>query len=280
MRKLLFRRKEKDRRKGGKAAVKIERVKGEPHGTHFDAVGDIETLQEYIMRRVSLENVVHMTQKPFAGRGKQFIAGHMVDLSEALSILVITVMLNKKPELATAYPIYWGGEGKSVRIEKIYEWPIQIEANVEVQVGDASVTYFAADFFMNRYMAGEIREARIWILGYMAQVNPYEGAKIKLKEQGVAKEIAMENAEVLLPYEKSGVLDDYIVSGRVKGMERFEILGKSFLNLRLSNIPLGEVDVIIQEERVRGEVRKGDMVEVVGWIEGMDSGTRWRTLRK
>ncbi|HDD60241.1 MAG TPA: hypothetical protein ENF69_04785 [Euryarchaeota archaeon] len=80
----------------------MKRVKGEPHGSHFEAIySDVDKFLDYVIGRVSLDNVFRMTQQPFADMGKQFIAGHLVDLNERLSIAVIQVMI--------------GGEGNWLR---------------------------------------------------------------------------------------------------------------------------------------------------------------------
>ena len=280
--KLIFRRKvNKEKNKKNETMVKMERVKGESHGTHFEAIGNLEKLQEYVLKNTGLENVVKFTEKPFANMGKQFIAAHLLELSDKLGILVITVMIKDKPELATAYPIYWSDESKSMNINKIYEWPIRIEANIESDIGDTTVSYFAADFFINRekYLAGEISEARIWIIGYTARVNPYKGVKIKVDDVGSFKELSMENAEILLPYRKSGVLDEYIISGRIERVDRIEALGTNLAIFELSNMPIGKIEVVIREERVKGPLKEGEIVEVAGWMEGMSFEPKWKTLR-
>ena len=134
-------------KKKASGKVPVKRVKGEPHGSHFEAIySDVDKFLNYVIGRVSLNNVFRMTEQPFADMGKQFIAGHLVDLNERLSIAVIQVMIGERRELATAYPVYWGGDRKRVRVMEVYEWPIQIEVNIAAGVGETVVRYFATDF--------------------------------------------------------------------------------------------------------------------------------------
>jgi len=148
-------------------------------------------------------------------------------------------------------------------------------------VGETVVRYFAADFFMERgrYLMGEVNEANIWMVGYALRVNPYEGMRIKVDDKELPfKEVSVENAEVLLSYEKGGTLDEYVVSGKVKRIEKMAVLGEEVLIVGVESRPLGTIDVLVNSSNIGGELKVGDMVEAIGWMEGKISGEKWKTL--
>ena len=131
-----------------------------------------------------------------------------------------------------------------------------------------------------RYLSGEVADASIWMVGYGLRVNPYRDVKIKVeREEMPFKEVSLGNAEVLIPFEKGGVLDEYVVTERVRGVERLPVLDEEIYMVRISNIPLGELDILVNKNNVKGEVKVGDMVEAVGWMEGKIPGGRWQTLK-
>ncbi len=274
-------RKNKGEKRDDKKGVKLVRVRGEPHGSHFMALyTDTDKFFEDIFNRVNLDNAFHMTEKPFADMGKQFISAHLVELNDKLSVVTIFVMIKKKIEIATAYPVYWNGDTLNARIDTIYEWPIQIEANIEATVNDATVRFFATDFFMGRdnYIEAKINRVRLWLLGYGLRVNPHERKTIKLKN-GPVKEVNLEKAELLLPYEKNGVLDEYIITGSVKNIEKLKVLDETVYDITVSNAPLKEIHILVNEKNMERVPKPGDMVETVGWLEGMHHTEKWRTLK-
>ena len=87
------------------------------------------------------------------------------------------------------------------------------------------------------------------------------------------------NVEVLLPYDKSA-LDEYVVIGKVKRIEKMAILDEEVLIVGVESRPLGTIDVLVNSSNMGGKLLKvGDVVEAIGWMEGKISGEKGKTLK-
>lgn len=66
-------------------------------------------------------------------------------------------------------------------------------------------------------------------------------------------------------------MDDYAITGRVLRVKPSRTLyGDGYL-IRLKSFPLGEIDLFVLREHLKGEnkeIKEGEMLTAVGWLQG------------
>ncbi|MCD6369997.1 MAG: hypothetical protein J7L63_00660 [Thermoplasmata archaeon] len=73
---------------------------------------------------------------------------------------------------------------------------------------------------------------------------------------------------MLLPYDKSA-LDEYVVIGKVKRIEKMAILDEEVLIVGVESRPLGTIDVLVNSSNMGGKLLKVGMwwKRLAGWRE-------------
>jgi hypothetical protein len=169
-----FFRRRKDNKESESANVPLERIDGNTHGSHMGAAyPDLERIMEFIRENLGIENLVAFSEQPFADGGRRSVAGHRLDLNDDVSLVVVLAEMNGSYGLATAYPVLWSGTRTELRINRILEWPIQIEATVEGKIGDAVLNFFPVDFFYlrDKYLQGNVRKLSLGFFAYSQSTN-------------------------------------------------------------------------------------------------------------
>jgi hypothetical protein len=274
----LFGKKKQDRGQKG-AKIPITRVEGIGHGSHWDTFHpNVESTLDYIMKRVTLENMTKFATPPFGDLGQTSVSGHKTDFHAKLSTLAIVAEVRGKKSLATAYPILWSVNSVPLKLDRIQEWPIQIEAYLTGQVGDAHLSFFPVDFFFKRdyYMQNEISEISLGFFGYEQETNPFKGKSV----QGQGRTHSMDNAEIIFPLWKSGEgsCDDYRITGKVLNVQKFKIFDEPAYITTISCVPIKKLDVFCLQRNMDLPPRVGEMIGVAGWLQGRYTHEKWKVM--
>jgi len=252
-----------------KRKIPLERIDGNTHGTHLEAMyPDLEKILKFIQENLAIENIMVISEQPFADRGKTSIVGHKLDLNEYVSLIVVLAEINGNYELATAYPVLFGETKADVKINKILEWPIQIEATIEGEIGEASLNFFPTDFFYLRdeYIQGKVNKVSLGFFAYNQSTNVFKDETMEID----GKKIKLDEAEIILPL-KHGYLDDYIVSGKVEDVREVKILDEDAIITRIKCLPIGELEIFALKRNTDKVPDEGDIVYAVGWLQGRNA---------
>ncbi|NJE85828.1 hypothetical protein E3E23_08340 [Thermococcus sp. CX2] len=260
---------------------KLKRIEGITHGSHIDTIyPDPLWVVSWLMRKLNEENPEYRTVKAELKRGGLFsrtktVDVRIYDLPFGDDVLMRTVVMeDPEPHLITAFPVLKAETSVQFQIEKVFEWTNGLEGNVAGDVlGEVkpSVSFFAVDYVERKadYLKLETAKVRLAFLAYGASVGPLgDDFEVELPDAGPMK-MSLEEAELLLPATFGGAfIDDYTITGKVLRVRPSRTLyGDGYL-IRLKNLPLGEIDLFALKEHLKGEVKEGEMLTAIGWLQG------------
>jgi len=282
----LFKRNGELTKQTNNSSIPVKRVKGNAHGTHWEhVISDTSKLEQQIVSASGLEHLTKLACQQFADLGECTVTGHRYDLHPKMSSLFVFVMIDKKRQFASGWPILWSTSSVPFKIGDVEEWPIQIECDINGKVGEAGLSFFPVDYFFSkqRYLLGEINEISLGFITYAQRTNVWKDGKI-LDRDG--KEISMSQMEAIMPLwminEKEHPRqypDDYRVTGKVLSIEELTILNQPAVISTVSLKPIGTLDVFGLVKNMDKKPEIGDMIDAVGWLQGRDASMKWNTMK-
>ncbi|BAD85493.1 hypothetical protein, conserved [Thermococcus kodakarensis KOD1] len=268
-----------------KRVSKLKRIDGITHGSHIDTVYPdpavaLNLLMEGIKDNEPRIATVELNVGKILPR-KKTVNVWIYDVSFGDDVFMRSLLIedSKKKilQFATAFPVLNSETSVEFEVNEILEWANRLEANVSGKViGEETpyVSFFAVDYIERKadYLELDTARAKLAFLAYWAKVGPI-GDKISVSPQnGEPVQINLEDAELLLPASfKGAFMDDYAITGRVLRVKPSRTLyGDGYL-IRLKSLPLGEIDLFVLREHLKGEnkeIKEGEMLTAVGWLQG------------
>ncbi len=235
------------------------------HGPHFEAaLGDMELVEGLVLyaskepdRKETLA-----VETPAFGKSPLFVGVKEVNKSLNIAALVVS------EQFYTAYPISTNTTKYPAVVKEVVEWQNALEAWVSAKIGDATLSFFAADYYKNKKRYAPSQKLNIKLAAFAYRISKAEEQKVKTKD---GKELSTGNMCAILPYslkDKSAFDDDYLFQGQIMDIIEFgsnrvfktkvAIFGNSSLELWI--YALGSV--------VKGNFKKGDYISGVLWLQG------------
>jgi len=195
-------------------------------------------------------------------------------------------------ELVSVYP--WISEGVEhlLRLKKVYPWHNRLEAQIEADLGDMSITFFDSLYARNKYFYRSDKEYSFILLGIAytcAVVEPHpiiisDPEKIRRMRQNMGQdpedlspiEIETKGMAVLLPIQE-GDRDDYEFQGPVKEVRAIDLLGVRTWRIRVTVARRLEgadsdidIDIYVTEKALVGKKvpKAGDDIAGALWLQG------------
>ncbi|WP_439025660.1 hypothetical protein [Haloarchaeobius sp. DT45] len=246
----------------GRSGVNVARegAKSGSHGSHWDTVVEgNDAIVQAIMGAVE-------TGEPTAG--KQVDGQSVIGYRSGNGALSTVTIASADGEVWSGYPVA-EGITHEVSVSESIPWANGAEAQLSGSLGDATVSFFATNFFAHpdEHFGGD-REVELAAFAY--DLNPAT-AETLTDEEG--NEFTTEGMAGFVPFE-GGDVDDYIFQTTVETVTEVEFGGQPMYRMR---VPLfrGEGDreyqvMLYAAKRLCGEFvpEKGDDVEGVFWLQG------------
>lgn len=268
-----------------KIVSRLKRIDGITHGSHIDTVypdpaGALNLLMEGIKDNEPRITTVELNVGKILPR-KKTVNVWIYDVPFGDDVFMRSLLIedSKKKilQFATAFPVLNSKTSVQFGVNEVLEWANGLEANVSGKViGEEPpyVSFFAVDYIERKtdYLELDTAKAKLAFLAYWAKVGSI-GDKISVSPQnGEPIQISLEETELLLPAPFNGAfIDDYTITGKVLGVRPSRTLYGDGYFIRLKNLPLGEIDLFVLRDHLKGEnkeIKEGEMLTAVGWLQG------------
>lgn len=272
----------KDRLEPGKEkpgnVVPLIRNQGGDHGSHWRAVcSNMEELEDYLKSTSKEQFVTKLTVGPYSDMGSKVLITHKGEVNSRVSTFTTLVEVEADQfTMATAYPVLWSKKKVDFKILKINEWPFQIEAILDGQLKEASLSFFPIDFFLKRsdYQNDEVNEISLGAFAYQLVLEPLMGKEIT-PDSGPYKgrSLSPEKAQMILPmsmFDQNSLSDDHRITGTVLDIQSTTSFGQPAHILTIEMQPLGELEVFCLESKMQGVPEVGQRIGAVVWLQGRE----------
>ncbi len=268
----------------GKPSVKIDTSLSGSHGSHWGAVLlKMDYLDEIIQGSSNLKYLTKLFGMEFGNLGKKTVAVHKFGLQEPLYCFMAKFeAMEKQYELATAYPVLETRFSYPCRVSVVHEWPIKIEAQIDGNIKEPHLSFFATDYFLKKdeYKTGKTLQIEPSGIAYAIEKLEHSNKKMK-DRKGKEYDISKTKATVPLQglqKDKGWMVDDYHIWAEIKSMKKLKSKYVSGYILHVDMNPLEDIEIFASEKVTVGNIKIGDMISADVWLQGRIAGEEWNIL--
>ncbi len=234
------------------------------HGSHFEAaLGNMKLVEGLVMMAAGEPDKKEDLKVETPAFGKTSANVGIKGVNASLDVLSLVV----NGQLYTGYPINTNTTKYETIVKSVDQWKNALEAWVTANTGDATLSFFALDYYKNKgkYAAGSKLKVKLGAFAYRV-TKANEGIVGKKEKFAVDKMCAILPASLK---SESAYPDDYMFQGQVIDIIEFgpnrvfktkvAIFGKGSLELWI--YALGSV--------ITGNFKKWDYISGVLWLQGL-----------
>lgn len=200
---------------------------------------------------------------------------------------------SRAAELASLFPMTLYGRQNRIRLRRIHLWRSGVEAQIEADVGEGSITFFDTDFVCNQVWYTEGAEHDFLLAGIADDAGPADpndfaiprnesyfdamlwltGESQRPDDGSMVERFDMRGMALLLP-RAQGDRDDYIFRGPIREVRLEVMLGQPVWRLRVTVLRAGDadidIDVIVTRKVWRSDhaPHVGDDIQGSLWLQG------------
>ncbi len=231
------------------------------HGSHNDAIMDVEELLKGYLRKIIQDSKVHKTAKLDIMWDDKLVESSTVtslqygekDLN--LLALIASNIEKDKNVFVSMFPHMTGSPHKVV-IDKVLEWDNRMEATIKFSIGDYSFACFAEDYFYNKdkYVVGNELYLNLASLGLKVQEGmkgfDFEGQQVVdfLAKTGETPDYDEQGNVEPLHFSMEGMIAYFATDKKAPDEAEFQSPVTDIYNFRFLDIPFVKCNIVIDNE--------------------------------